>query len=80
MHACRHVKISWLHYFNRYGQCVPYTGGNSCDVFYIIGIDKVFIPNGRARDDIDKINSFAEQAKVIVENIQEPCRYVDRAT
>ena len=59
----------------RHGQCIAYTGGNPCDVFYKVNEDRIFIPFGRARNSIDALNLFAAQAEIIVEGVPQPCRY-----
>ena len=59
----------------RHGQCIAYTGGNPCDVFYVVNEDRIFLPFGRAQNNIFALNRFAAQAEIIVEGVPQPCRY-----
>ena len=64
----------------RYGQCIPYQryiDGRStpCDRFFTVGVDRVFLPHGRARNDIFQLISFAVDATIATNLLQPPCRY-----
>ena len=60
----------------RLGQCIPYIESdqpNLCDEFYTIGVDKVYLPNGRARNSLLRINEIS--SFLVVEALSVQCRY-----
>ena len=60
---------------------MPYQSGsrpNPCDVLFTSGVDYVYLPNGRAFGSLDILNSFAADANVLINLIDEPCREVAR--
>ena len=64
---------------HRYGQCLPYIRDlrnvdTPCDVFYEIDVDRVFLPNGRALNNLDLLTKYVADAKAIGYIIEEPCR------
>ena len=64
----------------RLGQCIPYTEStnnrtNPCDKFYTIGVDMVYLPNGRALDSLPTINEFASDVNLVVDILPAKCRY-----
>ena len=65
----------------RHGQCLTYTKKLinrpiPCDIFYAIESDKVFLPSGRARDNLIRLLDFAADANIVLDILQEPCKYV----
>ena len=64
---------------HRYGQCLLYrrdwqNRGSPCDVFYEIGVDRVFLPTGRSLNNLAILTQFAADASIIRDVIEEPCR------
>ena len=72
------------------GRCIPYTternspiyrfgdpmNPNPCDAFYRPGIDYVYLPFGRARNDLTLINDIAANFGVLFNIALQPaCRY-----
>ena len=60
---------------------MPYQSGsrpNPCDVLFTSGVDYVYLPNGRAFGSLGILNSFAADANVLINLIDEPCREVAR--
>ena len=47
-----------------------------CDVFYTIDSDKVFLPSGRALDSLSILLSFAADTNIVMDILEEPCKYV----
>ena len=68
----------------RLGRCVPFTPErmqftgttreNPCNRFYTPHVDNVYLPRGRARDDIRYLNNFAADASLVIDVLQEECR------
>lgn len=44
-------------------------------MFYTIDSDKIFLPSGRALNNLPILLTFAADANIVVEILQEPCRY-----
>ena len=65
------------------GQCIPYTtetissttGTNLCDIFYRPGIDYVYLPFGRALDDLRELNDVAADSSRVIGLMRPVCRY-----
>jgi hypothetical protein len=65
----------------REGQCLPYTDTandriNPCDRFYRPGIDYVYLPFGRARNDLATLNDFAADSSLVISVLRPECRYI----
>ena len=65
----------------RHGRCLTYTKKvinrpTPCDIFYTVESDKVFLPSGRALNDFNRLLNFAADANIVLDILQEPCKYV----
>lgn len=78
------VVIMWCMYQCRLGRCIPFitttypsiAGGreNPCNKYYRINVDTVYLPNGRAQNDLVLLNSFL--ATFSFNLLRQECRLV----